>query len=370
MAKMNHNIISQLRLRNQKILNPDLKTARQVAGMMGALQAQDYIMAKWALGLRMQDSTEEQITREIDSGDIIRTHVLRPTWHIVSSDDIYWIIEFTAPQIKASMSYRDRQLEITGDILNKAYDIFIRVLEGNNHKTREELITELKKDGIRIDENRASHIFMRAETEALICSGKQVKNKPAFALLEERVPARNRMSSREEALQELGERYFITRGPATARDFSWWSGLSLRESKLALELNKRILVSRTFDGQDYWFAETNFKEQKTIGSFLLPSYDEFLISYRDRSAAMQIHENGRVVSNNGIFYPIILLNGKVAGTWKRNLKNNSAVLELDPFENETGLVKSLGKSISKYSDFIARKTDVQLKPGSNAKPGV
>jgi hypothetical protein len=361
---LNNNIISQLRLRNQEILNPDIKTARQLTAMMGALQAQDYIMSKWALGLRTQNSTEAQITGEIDSGEIIRTHVLRPTWHIVSKDDIYWILDLTSPQIKASTSYRDKRLELTGDIYSKAHNIFVGALEGNKHKTREELITELKKAGIRVDENRASHIFLRAEIEGLICSGKQVKNKPAYALLEERVPVKNRKTGRDEALQELGKRYFITRGPATVSDFSWWSGLSLRESRIALGLNKNLLVSHSLNGQDYWFAETDFREEKTIDSFLLPSYDEFLLSYHDRSAIMQVNENGRVASNNGMFYPVILLNGKVAGIWKRNIKNEKAVIELDPFEKETGLVNTLDKTIAKYSAFISRKPEVQTRPGS------
>jgi hypothetical protein len=356
---MDNAFISQQRLINQKICNPDLKTAREIASRLGALQAQDYIMSKWALGLRTYNSTEESITQEINSGGIIRTHVLRPTWHIVSSEDVYWLIELSAPQIMVAMSYRDRKLELTKDLLNKAYKILINAMEGNKHRTREELMDELKRAGFRLDENRASHIFMRAEIEGLICSGRQIKNKPSFSLLEEWVPVKNKMADREAALHELGKRYFGTRGPATVRDFSWWSGLSLNDSRLALELNKPNLVSRSLEGQTYWFPESASTRQEKLNNFLLPSYDEFLISYRDRSAILQVYENGRVVSKNGIFYPTIVLNGKVAGIWKRSIKKDLAVLELDPFEYETGLIKIIGESIAKYSGFIKKEVRIE-----------
>lgn len=335
-----------------------LTEGREVAHRMGALQAQDYTMSKWALGLRSKNSTEESITKEVDTGRIIRTHALRPTWHIVSSEDIYWLLELTGPQIKASMRYRDKQLEITDELISKANRVITGALEDKKHKTREELMAELKTAGFRLDDNRASHIFMRAEIECLICSGRQIKNKPAFTLLEEWVPVKNKMVNREAALSELGNRYFVTRGPATLNDFSWWSGLSLKDSRIALELNKNNLISRSYEGQTYWLQESSLSFEESIEDYILPAYDEFLISYRDRSAILQINKNGRVVSNNGIFYPAILLDGKVAGTWKRNIKNDIAILEFDPFEKESGLVKRLGKSIAKYSAYLNKKTDV------------
>lgn len=356
---MDRKIISQLRLYNQKITHSDLTSPADVVRRMGALQAQDFIMSKWAIGLRMQNSTEEMINREIDSGRIIRTHVLRPTWHIVSAEDVYWIIELSAPQIKALLSYRDKRLGLTAEIFLKANKIIVKSLEGNRHKTREELIPELKNAGIRVDENRASHIFLRAEIEGLVCSGKRVNNKPSYTLLEEWVPVKNTMKDREAALQELAIRYFETRGPATVRDFEWWSGLSLKDSKLALSMNKGHLQSRSVDGQEYWYNEVSFNEKHNANNLLLPAYDEFLISYRDRSAVMQTIENEQVVSKNGIFYPTILINGIVVGTWKRNLKNGIATIMLEPFTNETDLVAKLEKSIAGYSAFINRKIEVK-----------
>lgn len=221
--------ISSLRSLNQQITVSKFKTAKEIASWLGAIQAQDYNMAKWALGIRLPNSTEIVINNEIDSGGIIRTHLLRPTWHIVSSNDIYWIQELTAPQIKSSFKYRDKQLGLTDTIFRKCNKIFEKTLRDRNHKTREELILELITAKIEVDNNRASHIFIRAEIDSIICSGIQKGGKPTYAILAEWVPIKNK-TYRDEALKELALRYFTSRGPATVQDFSWWSGLSSSNS--------------------------------------------------------------------------------------------------------------------------------------------
>ena len=237
MLIMNLQNISSLRVTNQRISESNLKTAKEVAGCLIALQAQDYSMSKWALGIRLPNSTEKCINNEIDSGDIIRTHLLRPTWHFVSSNDVYWLLELSAPQIKASLKYRDKQLGLSETVFRKCNSVIKKILKNSNHLTRDELIVELIKSRLILNNNQASHIFIRAEVEGIICSGKQKEGKPTYAILEEWIPERNRKVNRDEALKELGQRYFISRGPATIQDFKWWSGLSSSDATLALEYN-------------------------------------------------------------------------------------------------------------------------------------
>jgi len=316
-------------------------------------------MAKWALGIRLQNSTEIVINNEIDSGSIIRTHLLRPTWHIVSSDDIFWIQELTAPQIKSSLKFRDKQLGLTDTIFEKCNKIFEKTLRDSNHKTREELIQELINAKIEIDNNRASHIFLRAEIDGIICSGKQKGGKPTYAILTEWVPLKNR-TYRDEALKELALRYFTSRGPATIQDFSWWSGLSSRNSTLALELNKPDLVSETIEGKTYWFVYTSdITKPVKKEIYLLPAFDEFLISYRDRTASLLSIENKKTISNNGVFYPTILIGGQIIGTWKRNIKGNHIILTINLFKDgNPDFFKAYSKSISRYSKFYNKETEI------------
>jgi hypothetical protein len=359
---LNPDYISSLRSFNQQITVSKFKTAQEIASWLGAIQAQDYNMAKWALGIRLQNSTEIFINKEIDSGSIIRTHLLRPTWHFVSSNDIYWIQELTAPQIKSSLKYRDKQLGLTDNIFRKCNRIFEKILRDKNHKTREELIQELINARIKVDNNRASHIFLRAEIDGIICSGKQKGGKPTYAILAEWVPIKNRIY-RDEALKELALRYFSSRGPATVQDFSWWSGLSSSNSKLALELNKSNLISETIENKTFWFVDSS-RLTKLINkeSYLLPAYDEFLISYRDRTASLLSIDNKKTISDNGIFYPTILMGGQIIGTWKRNIKDNHIILKINLFKTDNpDFGRICGKSISRYSKFYDKETEIIIQ---------
>lgn len=350
--------ISSLRSFNQQLNDPQFQTAKEVTAWMGAMQAQDYSMSKWAMGIRLKIATEDSINNEINSGRILRTHLLRPTWHFVSDDDIYWILRLTGPRIKASLSTRDKQLELTDGVYNKCNRILERSLRDNNHQTREELILELKRSKINVEENRASHIFMRAEIDGLICSGRQKNGKPTFAILGEWVPVHKKFN-KDEALKELACRYFISHGPATINDFNWWSGLKMSDVKLALEYNKDILRSEVILNQTYWMAENNFKPASSCNEvFLLPSYDEFLISYRDRSASLPTGLNKKVISDNGIFFPTIMQNGQVIGAWKRNIKNNRLIITSKLFKPGTiSQDKILLRGIKRYSDFIGKTID-------------
>jgi len=341
-----------LRSFNQQIAASGFSTAKEIAGWMGAVQAQDYNMVKWALGIRIHNSTETDINAEIDAGNIVRTHLLRPTWHFVSSDDIYWISDLTSSQVKSAVKFRDRQLGLTDSIIRKCNRLFTKTLRDGNHLTREELIEELIKAGIGADNNRAYHIFLRAELDGVICSGKQKNGKPTYAILEEWVPVKNR-KYKDEALRELAVRYFTSRGPATVQDFSWWSGLTLGKSRLALELAGPDLISVTFKNMTYWFTDPVCKPSPVSkNAYLLPAFDEFLISYRDRTASLSMVHNKKTISNNGIFYPAVLLRGQIIGTWKRIIKENHIILTFNLFKDiRIDSDRILSKSISQYSKF-------------------
>ena len=356
---MNQDSIPALRSLNQQLTNSKFKSAKEIAGWMGALQAQDYSMSKWALGIRLQNSTEAAINMEINAGNLIRTHLLRPTWHFVSSDDIYWILELTAPRIKASLKYRDKQLGLTNNVYHKCNNILEKSLRDYNHKTREELITELKESKINVEDNRASHIFLRAELDGIICSGKQKQGKSTYAILEEWVPE-HKKTLREEALKELALRYFTSHGPASVNDFTWWSGLSASDAKLALDFNKGYLTFEVIQNQTYWLANTYLEPKPDDNEiYLLPAFDEFLISYRDRTASLFLIDNKKAISNNGIFYPTVLQNGQIIGIWKRRNKNNQVILSKDLFKTETpDQNRILLRSATMYSSFIGRKIEL------------
>lgn len=358
MFTMRPESISAFRSLNQQISTQKFKTGKDIACWMGAIQAQDYNMVKWAFGIRLPDSTEKSINEEIDSGRIIRTHLLRPTWHFVSSDDIFWIQKLSADHIRSALSYRDNQLGLTSRIFSKTNSAIENILKNNNHLTREELFSELVRSGQKLKREQASHIFVRAEIEGIICSGKQKKGKPTFTLLHEWVPENKKRYTRDESLKELGYIYFMSRGPATVQDFSWWSGLSIREARLGLEYNKSVLFSEVFDDQTFWFSNPQVNlELIKEKVFLLPSYDESLLSYRDRSASISDNNHKKAVSNNGIFYPVILSDNQIAGTWKRKSKRDNVIISTNLFKTKLP-PESMENAINRYSMFLGKKAEL------------
>lgn len=316
--------IACLRLVSQQIVGTKLKTIQDIVGRLGAMQAQDYAMAKWAIGVRLPGSMNRTIEAAIDKGEIIRTHLLRPTWHFASAEDVRWMLELTAPQIRSSMIGRHREMGLTGPVLKKSYAVMEKVLGGGVHLTRAELIAELERAKIATDGGHASHLFLSAESEEIICSGGLKDGKQTYALLDEWVP-KTKSLPKEEALAKLAARYFAGHGPATFQDFVWWSGLPVNDARQALESMKRDFLSETIDSQTYWFSGAlSAAKLPTKSAFLLPAFDEFLIGYKDRLASLPHENHHKAVSNNGIFYPIIVVNGRVTGTWKRTIKKGQA----------------------------------------------
>jgi hypothetical protein len=347
--------IANLRLVNQQIARTKFASPKEIVAWMGAMQAQDYTMVKWAVGMRLPNATEKSVEAAMDRGDIIRTHVMRPTWHIVSADDLRWMLALTAPQIQVAMKSRNKQLGLTDAVLAKSRKVLEKTLRDGNHSTREELIVALNKVNIGTDENRASHIFSVAELDGLICSGATKNGKQTFSLLDERVPATQPLG-RDEALASLAKRYFASHGPATLDDFDWWSGLSVGDARRALDMVKSDLASGVVEGRTYWFVQADFKANTS--AFLLPAFDEFIISYKDRSATLMSENHKHAISSNGMFYPTVVVNGETVGIWKRAVKREKAIIEFAYFTKPKPASQRLIEVATlRYGEFLDKKVE-------------
>ncbi len=356
---MKQSDIANIRLVNQQIAGTKFKKVKDVVKWMCAIQAQDYAMAKWAIGARLPGSSEKLVESAIDKGKIIRTHLLRPTWHFVSSDDIYWMLELTAHKIKTSMSSRHKELELNRAVFKKSNKIFERVLSGGNHLSREELKAELERAKISTGGNRLSHILANAELDGLICSGVEKRNKHTYALLAERV-SKEKTFTRDEALAKLAKRYFESHCPATLKDYSWWSGLSLTEASRSLEMVKSDFIRETIGGQTYWLIDSfSVPRIEKDSTYLLPAFDEFIISYKDRTAALPFKENNKSVFNNGMFKPVILFKGRVIGIWKRTIRGENVILETEFFNLPRKTVKkAVAKASAPFGNFLDKTPEI------------
>jgi hypothetical protein len=301
------------------------------------------------------------IETAIERGEILRTHLLRPTLHLVSAENIRWLLNLTAPGIKARLKSRHKELDLTESLFTKCNYIIQDSLKGNNHLTREELITILAKANISVENQRGYHILVESELDRLICSGITKGGKQTYALLDERVPMTKDLT-KEEALKKIAGIYFSSRGPATLQDFKWWSGLSIIDAKNALEIAKPDLASEKIGSEIFWLSNLlTYPKNEITSANLLPAFDEFLISYKDRTASVPKIFQKKTVSNNGIFWPVIVFHGQVCGLWKRIIKRDKIIIAAELFGP---IDKSIKDQIEMQSEsfgyFYGKKTETNL----------
>ena len=316
---MNASEILQARLQNQKLATANLERPSEVVRWFGAVQAQDFNAAKWALGLRMSGATDALIEAAFNKGEILRTHLLRPTWHFVTPEDIRWLLELTAPRVNLRCAPNYRKFELDNAIFKRTNKALTKALQGGKHLTRSALKTVLNKSGVVVDDPvRLAHVLLRAELDGVVCSGPRSGKQFTYALLEERVPATKPLT-RDEALARLTERYFKSHGPASVPDFVWWSGLTTTDAKHGIEIVDRDLREEVVDGKTYWTPRSAATPSKPKPSaHLLPAFDEYNVAYKDRQLVL----NGREeITTWDLLGPIIIVDGKVAGTWKRTTLN-------------------------------------------------
>lgn len=350
--------IALQRLYQQRLTHNPLATPQDIVSWLGAVQAQEYQPAKWALGLRMQNPSDDLIEQAFIAGTILRTHVMRPTWHFVTPDDIRWLLELTAPRVNALSAYYYRQTELDDALFARSNAIIAKALRDNQYLTRAELGSALAQAGIVAEGVRLSYIMMRAELDAVICSGPRRAKQFTYALLAERAP-QARVLLRDEALAELTRRYYTGHGPATLRDFVWWSGLTVADAKTGLDMNASHLDHAEIDGETYWFsASMPATVEPSQGAFLLPTFDEFLVGYAGfDQARLGGYESSEAVP----YYSTIVIGDRVVGSWRRTLKSKSAVIELAPFSPLTAAeAEAITTAAQRYGEFVRLPIELSL----------
>ena len=345
--------IARQRLHSQHLTRPTFEAAVDAVRWLVAVQSQDYAGAKWALGLRSQGLTDPDVDRAFNAGAILRTHVMRPTWHFVAPEDIRWLLALTAPRVHALNATYYRKLELDDALLARSQAALANALQGGQQLTRAELGSALAQAGIVAEGLRLGYIAMRAELDALVCSGARRGKQFTYALLEERAPL-SRTLDRDEALAELSLRYYQGRGPATVKDFSHWSGLTVADAKAGVEMVKSQLAQEVIDGQTHWLAaSTPAERQRAPSAHLLPNYDEYISSYADRSAVFDSRHAAMLDFSARPAYPhFLVMDGMIVGLWKRTLKKETVIVELSPFTPLSDAAPRVVAAAQRYGEFL------------------
>lgn len=355
---MTNSTIAHQRLANQRLSKAPCAEPAEVVQWLGAVQAQDYAGAKWAIGQRMRSATDKIVEQAFTEGAILRTHVLRPTWHFVTPADIHWLLALTAPRVHALNAPYYRKLELDRDLFQRITTTLIQALQGGNQLTRDEIRGVLAQEGIATaGELRLSYMLMRAELDGVVCSGARRGKQFTYALLSERAPQARHLG-REHALAELAGRFFLSRGPATVHDFARWSGLTVADARAGLEAIKGQLQHEQVDDQSYWRSPaTPAVHDHEPAAVLLSIYDEYISGYRDRSAMVAPSYAARLQALGNALTAIVVLDGQVVGTWKRTLKKEAVAIETDIFATLSNAEHlAVATAIDQYAAFVQLST--------------
>jgi hypothetical protein len=362
------NPLIRRRLANQRLLRSSFRDPVDVVAWLGAMQSQDFAGAKWAIGLRAA-VTEDVVDRACDDGIIVRTHILRQTWHFVARDDIRWLLALSGPRVNTVNAHYYRQMELDERTFTRSRNVIERVLRDNTHLTRPELAAALRRAGIVASGPRLAFLVMRAELDAVICNGPRRGNHLTYGLLEERVPHAKAID-RDAALAKLAQRYFTSHGPATLKDFVWWSGLTVRDAKAGIDLAGAALNCEEVDGFTYWSADGRTRSRRSLGgggkappttAYLLPNYDEYLIAHKDRHLFIEGGSGAVVRRIKDPFVHHLVIDGRLAGSWTRTAKAQSVTVECAMYARPNADTKrAIDVVVTRLGRFMKRPATVSV----------
>ncbi|MCU0514283.1 MAG: winged helix DNA-binding domain-containing protein [Anaerolineae bacterium] len=324
---------------------------------MGALQAQDYGQAIHAIGLRTQSATLAQVEQAIAAGKIIRTWPMRGTIHFIPAQDARWMLQLTAARMIARDARRLQQLNLSTGEIEQCKSIIYDALNGGQRLTRSVLLQTITAAGISTTGQRGYHILWNIAQQGLICIGPVQNKEQTFALLNEWAGEQRSLDG-DEALAELAVRYFRSHGPATLHDFVWWAGITMKEARIGTGGAGDRLRQQTQAGETYWLAADAEAALAGSGMVLLPGFDEYLLGYQTRTAVLAPQHAPKVCpGGNGIFFPMIIHDGQIVGTWKREIKTQSVVIRPVLFE---GAIDHDAFTIAaqRYGTFVGSTTIV------------
>ena len=349
---MNEEELRTLRFANQQLSTSRFNSPEKLVSWFGAVQAQDYYGALWGLGLRLQNTTEAAVEQALIQKKIVRSWPMRGTLHFTAAEDLKWMLKLLAHRVTGQAAFRYRQLGLDETVFAKSRKILEKSLQGNKQLSRPEIYTILNAAGIETAEQRGIHILGKLARDYVICFGSRVGKQQTFVLFDEWISS-SRELTKEESLGELAQRYFQSHGPATMQDFVWWTGLTISDAKVGLDLVKSHFEHAEMNGNSYWFTRPKDLPNISCESFLLPSYDEYTVAYKDRSAVLDPQHAKNNDTGNGIFHPPIVIDGKVVGLWKRVLSKNTVTVRAVPFQNlSQEETKAFKKTASTYAHFL------------------
>jgi hypothetical protein len=353
--EMNARELLRLRQSTQRIHPAAAGSVTETVRHLLAVQAQDFAQSLWAVALRTKNSTRSDVLAALERGEIVRTLPIRGTLHLVAAEDLRWILSLTAARLLQGAVTRNSRLGLDPATLDRAEAVTRRELAGRS-MSRDEFIKLLGRSGVSTEGERGYHVIFYLAQLSLVCWGPPSGSQQALVLVDDWIPAQ-RPLGKDAALAQFALRYFSSHGPATERDFAWWTKLTLADVRAGMAAVRDELTELTYRGTSYWIATSELDAasggRAASAVHALPGFDEYLLGYQDRLLPVAAEHFERVVpGSNGIFLPTIVASGRVVGTWRRTPKSKTAEIEPDHFEAaNAGQLASFAKAAKRYARF-------------------
>lgn len=349
---MENKQIAYRRMQNQQIINNKSETPYDVVKKLGAIQAQNYRQALWAIGSRTTDSNLAKIEQSISEGKIVLTWAMRGTMHVVSAEDVHWMLSILSPRNLRKGEGILKKLEFTPNEVSQSEKMIYNALKENGRMKRQDVMKLLEDQKIMTSNGRGYHLLWYLAQTGLICLGPIDDKQQTFVLLDEWIKEPTRLTT-QNALAVIAKRYYSSHGPATLKDFAWWTGLTMKTAKEGVDRARGHLKSEVINGIQYWTSRDEpgeIKEQKM--ATLLPGYDEYLLGYKDRDAVLKEEYASLLVpGRNAVYSPMLVLDGEIAGTWKQEIKKGELHLSISPFF-EIEKKMNIFDSAEEYGKFV------------------
>jgi hypothetical protein len=351
--------LAGLRLRNQRLTAAPLAAPEDVVRWLVAVQSQEHAAAKWSIGQRAASVTERVVDDALARGAIVRTHVLRPTWHFVLAADVGWLLDLTAPRVRTATAHALRTLGLDAAARARCERVIVGALEGGRHRTREQLAAALGDAGVVLDGRRLAHVLMQAELDQLLCGGAPSGGRHTYALFAERLPDAPRRE-RDEALGELARRYFASHGPATLLDYRSWASLTAAEARRGIEIAGAELERVEVDATAYWWQPTSVPPavRRAPVAWLLQGYDEYVIAYRESKRVFDAAGlAGAKAARRSPFTHAVVVDGQVLGHWRRVSRARESLVEVRLGRAlRAGEQRALARAVADYGAFTGVPT--------------
>ena len=352
--------IARWRLRSQRLVSPYADSAHEAVGSLLAVQAENPSQAAWAVASRTSDRDQAELAALLDDGAVLRTHVLRPTWHFVQAEDIGWLLDLTGPRVRRVTG---QQLHDTHGLDERSIDhavtAVMEALANRGQLTRAQLADELRERGVQGGRQMLMILLAHAELDGLICSGRVAGGEHTYALMDERVPVSRRLG-RTEALAELALRYFTGHGPATERDLAYWATLTLTDVRAGLQQVRDRLGSFQHDGRTFWHAPGNAPGgPQEPAAHLLQILDETYRGYQD--SRWVLDAAGHVPRTRESAVGMALVNAQLLAAMRRTIAHDHVQFHLRPYQALTPLdIEALDQAASRYGEYLRLAARITL----------